>query len=385
MVIKVNSLEQQALSGNTAHHPRWAIAFKFDAKQATTTLERIEFQVGRTGVITPVAKLKTVNVAGANISNASLHNEDYIRDRDIRIGDTVVLERAGDVIPYIVEALAGLRNGTEQVIEFPKGCPSCNEAIVKQEGESAWRCVNADCPAQVEERAIHFVSKDAMDIKGLGRDIVKRFFAEGFLTGIEDIYKLPYERIQQLDGWGDRSVENLKNGVEASKQQPLYRLIVGLGIREVGVTTAKLLAGMVGELSDLCEWDAQKLTEVRDIGPKMADNIATFFANPHNQDFIQMLKDLGLNTVSSTNQGATTKEGPLAGYSFLFTGKLQQFTREYAEALVEKNGGNLASGVSKNLNYLVIGEKPGSKLKKAQELGSVQVIDETQFLNMCGL
>lgn len=385
IVVKINNLAQQALSGNTAHHPRWAIAFKFDAKQAATTLERVEFQVGRTGVITPVAKLKTVNVAGANISNASLHNEDYIRERDIRIGDTVILERAGDVIPYIVQAIVEKRDGSEQPIEFPHQCPSCNEAIIKPEGESAWRCVNADCPAQVEERAIHFVSKDAMDIKGMGRDIVKRFFAEGFLNGIEDIYQLPYDRIRKLDGWGERSVENLQTGIEASKQQPLYRLIVGIGIREVGTTTAKLLAGLVSDLTDLYQWDLEKLTEIRDIGPKMAQNIAAFFDNPKNRSFIEALKALGLNTANNSSPESTQKEGPLAGLSFLFTGKLQQFTREYAEALVEKHGGNLASGVSKNLNYLVAGEKAGSKLKKAQQLETVQIIDETQFLKMCGL
>ncbi len=379
VVIKLNDLRLQELAGATAHHPRWAVAFKFDARQAATRLERVEFQVGRTGVITPVAKLQTVNVSGVNISNASLHNEDYIRDKDIRIGDMVLLERAGDVIPYIVQSLAEQRDGSEIEIQFPAVCPSCNTAIEKPEGESAWRCNNADCPAQVTEHVIHYVSKDAMDIVGLGRSTVEYFFECGYLRGIEDIYQLPYDEIRTLKGWGDKSADNLRDSVAASKSQPLYRLIVGLGIREVGVTTAKLLAAQVKDLEELTVWTAEQFVEIRDIGKKMAMNIAAFFQNEHNRQLIHRLKALGVNTVYTEAEAPKTG-GKLGGASFLFTGSLQRFTHEKAEALVELHGGKLASGVSAKLNYLVAGEKAGSKLKKAQAIGTIQIISEDDFL-----
>jgi DNA ligase (NAD+) len=381
VVIKLNDLKLQELSGATAHHPRWAIAFKFDARQAATKLERVEFQVGRTGVITPVAKLQVVNVSGVNISNASLHNEDYIRDKDIRIGDTVILERAGDVIPYIVKSLAEQRDGSEIVIEFPNHCPSCESALEKPEGESAWRCNNADCPAQAVEHIIHYVSKDAMDIGGMGRSIVEDFFAKGYLKTMEDIYRLPYDEIRQLKGWGDKSVDNLRDSIEASKKQPLYRLIVGLGIREVGITTAKTLAAQVKDLADFADWTAEQFIDIRDIGKKMSQNIAAFFTNERNRELIHELKNLGVNMLYTEAEAPRTG-GKLGGASFLFTGTLQKFTREKAEALVELHGGKLASGVSAKLNYLIAGEKAGSKLKKAQAIETISIISEDDFLAM---
>ena len=381
VVIKVNNYKLQDLAGNTSHHPRWAVALKFDAKQATTILENVEFQVGRTGAITPVAKLKTVNLAGANISNASLHNEDFIQEKDIKIGDTVVIERAGDVIPYIVQVLPEKRTGNEQEVSFPTHCPSCNEETEKSEGESVWRCINSSCPAQVEERIIHFVSKGAMDIRGLGRDIVKRFFKDELLKQIPDIYKLDYQKISQLEGWGKRSVENLEQSIEASKNQELYRLIVGLGIREVGSTTAKLLAQQVEKLADLSIWTTEQLMELPDIGPKVADNVVHFFKHQPNVKLIDELRKVGVNTKRKDSEKA--KEGGLfQGLTFLFTGTLQELKRNEAKKIVEDNGGKVVSAVSKKLNYLVVGEQAGSKLKKAQQIETIKIVTEAEFLEM---
>ena len=382
IVIKLNDLHLQSVAGATSHHPRWAVAFKFDAKQATTKLLRVEFQVGRTGAITPVAKLETVNLAGANISNASLHNEDFITEKDIRVGDTVLLERAGDVIPYIVEPIKEERDGSEIPIEFPKHCPSCASKLLKPEGESVWRCFNADCPVQVEGHIIHFVSKSSMDIRGLGKDIVRRFLKEGLMNGVEDVYRLDYEKIRVMDGWGDKSAENLQNSVEASKQQALYRLIVGLGIREVGETTAKLLAGTVQSLLDLKDWTVEQLMELPDIGPRVAENILDFFKTEKNLQLIATLRDLGVNIERSEGDLPQLDSRVFEGMSFLFTGALQQLKRNEAKQLVESNGGKTVSAVSGKLNYLVVGDNPGSKLTKARKIDTIKIITEADFLGM---
>ncbi len=387
MVIKVDSISLQQQVGATAHHPRWAIAYKFKAKQATTVLERVEYQVGRTGAITPVAKLTPVPLAGVTISSVSLHNEDFIKEKDVRLGDTVIVERAGEVIPYIVGSVTAARTGAEQEIQFPKHCPSCSSELVKPEDESVWRCINADCPAQVEEKIIHFVSKDAMDIDGLGRDIVIRFIKEGIINHITDIYKIvttePNEKLQQirnLQGWKEKSVNNLVNGINASKANPLWRLINGLGIRHVGVTTAKYLATQVSHLNDYKDWSLEKLTQLQDVGPKVAASIHDFFSNEQNILLIEQLEALGVNVTNDNSQ--TTVSDKLSGKTFLFTGTLTQFTRDEAKELVERNGGKLLSGVSKNLHYLVAGAEAGSKLEKAQKIESIQIIDEGTFLKM---
>lgn len=381
MVIKVNDYKLQGQLGATGHHPRWAIALKFEAKAATTKLLNVEYQVGRTGAITPVAKLETVNVAGANISNASLHNEDYIKEKDIRIGDTVIVQRAGDVIPYIAGVIEQDRTGDEQPVEFPENCPSCNSKLVKPEGEAVWRCINIECPAQVEERIIHYVSKGAMDIRGFGRDIVKRFVAEGLLQNIEGIYKLNYDAIFQLDKWGERSVTNLKESIEASKNQPMYRLMIGLGIREVGRSTARTLAEVIEDIEELKGWDAEKLQELPDIGPKVAANIVDFFENDQNLELIAALKAFGVNT-RKLQAEAKVEGGKLAEKTFLFTGSLQRFTRSDAKKMVEENGGKVINSVSKKLDYLVVGEKAGSKLKKAQAIETIAILSEEEFLGM---
>lgn len=379
MVIKVNDLRLQNSLGFTAHHPRWAIAFKFKARQATTQLLNIEYQVGRTGAVTPVAKLDPVRLAGVTVSSVSLHNADFIEEKDIHIGDYVKVERAGDVIPYIDSVDLSKRAEVEEVV-FPTECPSCSAHLVRPEGEAVWRCENAECPAQAEERMIHFVSKGAMDIEGLGKDIVKRFMAEGIVSKIEDIYRLDYDKILALEGWKDKSVENLRNGVEKSKNQPLWRLLVALGIRHVGSATAKMLEKQIQRIDDLVSWNAESLAELEDIGPKVADSILSFFHNEENQALIKSLEELGVK-VEKTEEDNKLKSNKLEGLTFLFTGALSRFSRDKAKELVEENGGKNLSGVSAKLNYLVAGEKAGSKLTKAEKLG-IPVISEDEFLGM---
>lgn len=380
MVVKLNEVALQERCGATNHHPKWAIAFKFDAKQAATVLERIDFQVGRTGAITPVAKLKPVALAGVMVSSVSLHNEDFIRERGIMIGDTVLVERAGDVIPYITEVDTDKRTGTEQAVVFPTTCPSCGSSLQKNEDESVWRCLNADCSAQVEERIIHFASKDAMDIRGLGDQIIRNFYKNGLLKSIEDIYQLSYFKIQQQEGWGEKSVENLRNSIEASKKQPLHRLIIGLGIREAGQATAKMLAQTIEkDLEELYNWTTEKLQTLPDVGPKVAANIVAFFAEPKNQAIVAKLKELGVNT-QQHEDAKRIERGKLSGFTFLFTGSLQKFTRDKAHELVEQHGGKLLGSVSKNLNYLVVGENAGSKLDKANKIPSINILTEDEFL-----
>lgn len=381
MVIKVNSLKLQQRCGSTTHHPRWAIAYKFQAKQAQSKLLDVEYQVGRTGAVTPVAKIEPVALAGVTISSISLHNEDFITGKDIRINDTVIVERAGEVIPYIVGVVPDLRTGIEQPIHFPKNCPICNTELVRPEEEAIWRCDNAECPAQVEERVIHYVSKDAMDIDGLGRSILIDFIERGYLKNIEGIYQLPYEEILKLEGWGAKSVDNLKAGVEDSKNRPLWRLLVGLGIRHVGVTTAKDISSHINSVFDLMEVTLEQLTNIEGIGPKVAQSVFDFFNNEGNKHLLHELKRLGVNT-ENREQDKLAKNNKLEGKTFLFTGTLQSFTRDRAKQMVEENGGKLLSSVSANLNYLVTGADAGSKLAKAQKIPSIVVLTEEEFLAM---
>ena len=383
MVVKVNNLKEQQKCGTTSHHPRWAIAFKFQAKQAQSKLLKVEFQVGRTGAITPVAKIEPVPVAGVTISSISLHNEDFISEKDIRLGDTVIVERAGEVIPYITGVVADLRDGHEKKIHFPHKCPSCGTELVRAEEEAAWRCDNVDCPAQTEERAIHFVSKDAMDIDGLGRSIIIDFIEKGFVKNIEDIYQLPYNKIIELEGWGGKSVENLKQGIEDSKHRPLWRLLNALGVRHVGVTTAKDLVSHIKNILEFSDMPLEDLTNIEGIGPKVAQSIFDFFHTDANIHLLHKLKELGVNTVNRP-QDSAAKNQKLQGKTFLFTGSLQKFTRDRAKEMVEENGGKLLSGVSANLNYLVVGEDAGGKLAKAKKIPGITILDEDGFLTMIG-
>lgn len=382
MVIKVNDIALQDKMGMTSHHPRWAIAYKFKARQGTSTLLNVEFQVGRTGSITPVAKIEPVGIGGVTVSSISLFNEDVIREKDLMIGDKVLVERAGDVIPYIVKSLADLRTGKEKKIVFPKTCPICHSKLEKPEEEAVWRCNNYNCPAQIVERIIHFTSKDAMDIRGLGEAIVSKFYELGFLKDIPGIYRLPFGQIRGLEGFGEKSISNLQNAIEASKQQPLNRLIFALGIRYVGETTAKTLAHAVNHLLDFKDKTLEELQAMEDVGPKVASSIYQFF---HNKDSIHLLHELESVGLQLHNlKKSAVADGNLAGKTFLFTGTLPTLKRSEAEALAEENGGKLLSGVSSKLDYLVVGEDAGSKLEKAKKINTVKIISETEFLSLIG-
>lgn len=382
MVVKVNALELQALCGYTSHHPRWAIAFKFKARQATTRLRDVEFQVGKSGAVTPVAKLEPVALAGVTVSNVSLHNEEFIRIKDIRIGDQVLVERAGDVIPYIVKSLTELRIGSEQPVVYPKNCPVCHTELIKPEDEAIWRCENAECEAQVVQRMIFHTSKHAMDIEGLGESTIERFYKLGWLHSIADLYRLDYEAIAKLDGFGEKSAKNMRSALEKAKGNPIYRLLHSLSIHHLGQKGSKLLAAEVGHVLELKDWDLERYQEIKDVGPVLARNVYHFFHTDHNIALLQTMEQLGVNLTQTEDdkKPESAIDGPLSGKSILFTGTLTTLTRELAEAQAAAAGANLASSVSKNLNILVAGEKAGSKLKKAQALGTVEIWTEAEFL-----
>ena len=380
MVIKVNDLVLQDKLGMTSHHPRWAIAFKFKARQGTTKLIGVEFNVGRTGAVTPVAKLDPVHIGGVTVTSISIHNEEYIKEKDLRIGDTVLVERAGDVIPQIVKSLPDVRTGHEKIIHYPKKCPVCNSELFKEEGEAVWRCINIECRAQVVEKIIHFVSKDAMDIKHFGGANVVKFYELGLLKDIPSIYALDFEKIGELEGFGKKSIDNLQSAIEESKKQPLHRLVYALGIRFVGETTAKTLANSVKEIFDFETMSIEDLQNLEDIGIKVATSIYGFFKNEDNIKIIKKLESLGLNMKNSKRQTSTSNT--LSEQTFLFTGTLNKLKRTEAEETVEKHGGKIVSGVSSKLNYLVVGDDAGSKLEKAKKINTIKIISEDEFLDL---
>lgn len=382
MVIKVNSIELQDKLGMTSHHPRWAIAYKFKARQATTKLIDVEYQVGRTGAVTPVAKLEPVPVGGVTVSSISIHNEEYIREKDLCIGDSVLIERAGDVIPQIVKSLTDVRTGNEKKINFPRTCPVCNSELFKEEEEAVWRCINIECQAQVVERMIHFVSKDAMDIRGFGDANVRKFYELGWLKDIPGIYNLEFGKMTGMEGFGQKSIDNLQTAIEKSKTQPLHRLLYALGIRFVGETTAKTLARSVSHLLDLKKFSLEDLQNLEDVGPKVAGSIQHFFSNSSNIEMLEKLEKIGLQL--NNNKKEDSSGGNFTGQTFLFTGTLPTLKRSDAEAMAEANGGQILSGVSTKLNYLVVGEDAGSKLEKAKKINSVKIISEEEFLKMIG-
>lgn len=379
VVIKVNDLALQEKLGMTSHHPRWAIAYKFKARQATSKLLGVEFQVGRTGAVTPVAKIQAAAVGGVTVTSISIHNEDYISQKDLRIGDSILIERSGDVIPQIVKSLPEVRTGKESFISFPTQCPECKDKLFKPEGEAVWRCVNINCKAQVVERIIHFVSKDAMDIRSLGDANVRKFYDLGLLKDVPGIYELDWEALKKLEGLGAKSIDNLKAAVEASKSQPLHRLIYGLGIRYVGETTAKTLAQKVHDIFEFENYSIEQLQQLEDVGIKVAGSIHSFFKNKDNIDMLRQLRDLGVNTTASRT---AMVEGNLDGQTFLFTGTLTRLKRNDAEELVEKNGGKILGGVSSKLNFLVVGEDAGSKLEKARKIPAIKILSEEDFIKM---
>ncbi|MEZ5041938.1 MAG: NAD-dependent DNA ligase LigA [Saprospiraceae bacterium] len=386
MVVKVNDRELQERAGYTSHHPRWAIAFKFKAKQATTKLLQVDYQVGKIGSITPVAKVEPVALAGVTISSISLHNADFIKEKDLRLGDMVVVERAGDVIPYIVKAVEDLRDGTEKPITFPTHCPvnttETPVALVREESEAAWRCPSCVCGAQDLQRIIFHVSKPAMDIDGLGKSIVERFFELGWIKTLPDIYRLDYEKIAQLEGFGERSATNMAASIEKAKQNPIHRLLHSLAIHHLGKKVSKLIAAEINHVLDLKDWTLDDYTNIKDVGPIVAENVSQFFQHPSNIAMLEEMESLGVNLQQTAEDQpkAIDADAPLAGKTILFTGTLLLMGRKEAQEKAEAAGARNISAVSSKLDILVAGEKAGSKLKKAQALGTVQILSEEDFL-----
>ncbi len=387
VVVKVNRRALQEICGSTQHHPRWAIAFKFKAKQATTTLVDVEYQIGKIGSITPVAKVLPVHLAGVTVSSISLHNEEFITSKDLRIGDQVVIERAGDVIPYIVKSLADLRTGDEEPIVFPKECPSCSTELVKEdEMQAAWRCINPECPAQILQRIIFHVSKAAMDIDGFGRANVERFAELGWLRDISDVYDLDYETIAGLDGFGQKSADKLQSSIEKAKQNPISKLLHSLSIHHLGKKASKLIAEHIDHVLDLANWSEEDFLSIKDIGPVVARNVSAYFAEAANVEMLQRMESLGVNLTQTEEDRpiAVADNAPLRDKTILFTGSLQKMTRGEAKKKAEAAGAKAISAVSGNLNILVVGEKAGSKLKKAEAIGTVEIWTEDQFLEILG-
>lgn len=390
MVVKVNSLELQEICGYTSHHPRWAIAYKFKAKQATTKMINIEYQVGKVGSITPVAKLDPVHIAGVTVSSVSLHNEEFIVGKDLRIGDTVVVERAGDVIPYIVKSLEELRDGSEEPPKFPEFCPinttDSPVPLIKIETEAAWRCPNCVCGAQELQKIIFHVSKVAMDIDGFGKSNVERFHQEGWLQDISDVYNLDYDKISNLEGFGQRSVIKLEASINKAKENPISKLLHSLSVHHLGKKASKLIAQEIEHVLDLRDWTEEKFTDIKDIGPVVAKNVIEYFSNPINIRMLERMESYGVNLTQTEDDKPLeiAEDAPLAGKTILFTGSLQRMGRKRAQELAAKHGAKNISAVSKNLNILVAGEKAGSKLKKAEALGTVQIMSEDEFLDLIG-
>jgi DNA ligase (NAD+) len=378
LVIKVNSLEQRELLGNTSKSPRWAAAYKFPPEKKKTKVKNIVLQVGRTGAITPTAEFEPVRLAGSVISRATLHNEDFILEKDIRIGDTVVIQKAGDVIPEVVEVVKEDRDGNEIIFNMPKQCPVCGSEAIREPGEAATKCVNMSCPAQIRRSLFHFVSRDAMNIDGMGPQIITLLMDKGFVTNAADIYTLK-DREQELIGlerMGEKSVSNMLDAIEASKQNPLERLIFALGIKMIGQRAAKLLAESFQDIYELEAADFERLIAIPEIGEKMAVSLIKFFKQDQNTALIGRLEELGVN-VKSIRRSIEEKE-QFKGKTFVLTGSLSSFTRDEAKAYIEGFGGKVSSSVSKKTDFVLAGEEAGSKLVKAQELG-VAVIDEEIF------
>ncbi|MGE5592714.1 MAG: NAD-dependent DNA ligase LigA [Betaproteobacteria bacterium] len=378
VVVKVNSLAQQERLGATARSPRWAVAYKFPARQATTVVRDIIVQVGRTGTLTPVAVLEPVELAGSTVSRATLHNEDMIRAKDIRIGDTVVVEKGGDVIPEVVKAVADRRTGAEREFRMPEKCPECGADVVRLEGESAYRCVGGmACPAQVRESILHFASRDAMDIEGMGPSLVAQLIDAGLVKTVADIYDLKLEDVAALERMGKKSAENLLSAIEKSKSHPLHRLVFALGIRHVGERSARDLAEHFGTMDRLASATFSELTDVRDVGPKVAESVLAFFKEPRNREILRRLADAGVN-MKEAEKGSSPAKSPLAGKTVVLTGALERFTRKEAEEAVLARGGRVSGSVSRKTDYVVVGRDPGSKYEKARGLG-VTVLDEREF------
>jgi DNA ligase (NAD+) len=381
IVIKVDSYEHQSKLGTTAKSPRWAIAYKFPAEEVVTTLLDIELSVGRTGVVTPTAILKPVKVAGTTVQRASLHNEDLIREKDIKIGDQVVVKKAGDIIPEVVNVLLDQRTGDERDFQMPTHCPECESELVRFEGEVALRCINPKCPAQIREGLIHFVSRDAMNIDGLGEKVISQLFAEKLISDVADIYKLTYDQLIALERMGEKSVTNLLKAIEASKANSLEKLLFGLGIRHVGAKAAKTLAQSFNTMDKLAGATKEDLIEINEIGDKMADSIVAFFEQEEAEALLKELAEAGVNMEYKGAKPVSAQESDsiFAGKTVVLTGKLEQLSRNEAKEKIEALGGNVSGSVSKKTHLVIAGEDAGSKLTKAEELG-IEVWDEEKLL-----
>jgi DNA ligase (NAD+) len=380
-VIKVDDLRQRRLLGATARSPRWAVAFKFAAEQARTKLHGIRLQVGRTGVITPVAELEPVFLAGSTISRATLHNEDEIARLDVRVGDTVIIEKGGDVIPKVTEVALEDRAKDSEPFVMPERCPVCGTPLVKEVGEVQSRCPNRDCPVQVQRRIEHFASKGAMDIDGLGTQVVKQLIEAGLIEDSADVYGLKAEQVAALDRQAQKSAENLVNGIEDSKNRLLYRLIFALGIRFVGVGVARTLAKRFGSLQALSEAPRDELEAIDEVGPRIAQSIADYFDDPVNQELIRRLTEVGVTVRDEDRERASQN---LAGKTFVVTGTLEHFTRDEVKEAIIARGGKVTGSVSKKTDYVVVGDQPGSKYTKARELG-VRILNENEFIDVIGI
>ncbi|MBV1608583.1 NAD-dependent DNA ligase LigA [Listeria monocytogenes] len=370
IVLKLNNLEQQRQMGNTVKSPRWSIAYKFPAEEVPTKLLDIELNVGRTGVITPTAVLEPVRVAGTTVSRASLHNEDLITEKDIRIGDTVLIKKAGDIIPEVIKSITEKRSGSEEPFHMPKNCPACDSELVRLEEEVALRCINPKCPAQIKEGLIHFVSRNAMNIDGLGEKVIIQLFSQHLIKDVADLFFLSKEKLLELERMGEKSVTNLLASIQASKQNSLEKLLFGLGIRHVGAKAAKSLAIHFDTMDNLKVADKETLTSINDIGEKMADSIVTYFANEEVHDLLEELKRAGVNMTYTGPKLEDMSEEELvfAGKTVVLTGKLEKLTRNDAKALIESLGGNVSGSVSKKTDVVVAGSDAGSKLAKAEKL-----------------
>ncbi len=383
IVLKVNSLQQQARLGYTAKSPRWAMAYKFKAEQVQTKLLSVSYQVGRTGAVTPVANLQPVLLAGTTVKRASLHNEDIIRKLDLHEHDMVMVEKGGEIIPKIVGVNTSLRDNSSAAVQYITSCPECGTPLVKIEDQAIHFCPNElHCPPQVIGKMIHYVSRKALNIENLGSETIEQLYNAKLIENPADFYTLTSAQLLPLERMAKKSVDNILAGIEKSKTVPFERVLFGIGIKHVGETVAKKLAKNFESIDALQGATLEELVQVEDIGLKIAESIQLYFANPENVLMIERLKQYGIQLAKDPNATPAAVSDKLAGKTFLFTGKLSLFSRDQAEEMVEQNGGRNISAVSKNLNYLGVGEKAGSKLKKAQELGTIEILDEQQFLDL---